>query len=76
MGVKCQVYYPVFAIDDEVNFLLLCSSRELSTSGARSALPMGVASEAIVKLFLFEYRLKVSSNVSIIFDLQKILFSS
>jgi hypothetical protein len=39
--------------------------------GARSVLPMGVASEAIVGLYLFEYRLKVSLTVIIIFYLHK-----
>jgi hypothetical protein len=43
-----------------------------NSSGARSALPMGVAPEAIVELYLFKYRLKVSSSATIIFDLHKI----
>jgi hypothetical protein len=59
MGVKCRVYYLIFATDDKVAFLLLHSSRELSSSGARSALPMGGAPKAIVELYLFEYMLKV-----------------
>jgi hypothetical protein len=43
------------------------------SSGARPALPMGVAPEAIVEC-LFEYRHKVSSNASRIFDLRKNIF--
>jgi hypothetical protein len=40
MGVKYQVYYLVFATDVEISSLL---------SGARPALPMGVAPKAIVE---------------------------
>jgi hypothetical protein len=72
MGVKCRVHYLVFTTDDEVEFLLLHSSRVFESSVARSALPMGVAPKAIVVLYLFEYRLKVSSASLIIFILHKI----
>jgi hypothetical protein len=41
MGVKCQVYYPVFATDDEVDFLLLHSSQELSIIGCAISAPNG-----------------------------------
>jgi hypothetical protein len=42
-------------------FLFICvnACQEIS-SGARSALPMGVAPEAIVEKYFFEYRLKYS----------------
>jgi hypothetical protein len=43
------------------------------SSGARSALPMGLAPKAIVELYLFEYRLKVSSGFFIIFVLLLLL---
>jgi hypothetical protein len=39
MGVKCQIYYQVFATNDEVNFLLLHSSRELSIIGCTISAP-------------------------------------
>jgi hypothetical protein len=35
---------------------------------------MGMAPEVIVELYLFEYRLKVSSSVTIIIDLHKIFY--
>jgi hypothetical protein len=35
------------------------NSRQEISSGARSALPMGVAPEAIVEKVFFEYRLKI-----------------
>jgi hypothetical protein len=47
-----------------------CSSMvvdNIQSSCVRSALPMGVDPEAIVELYLFKYRLKVSSNLIIIF---------
>jgi hypothetical protein len=72
MGVKCRVLYLVFTTDDEVKFLLLHSSQVFESSGARTGLPMGVAPEAIVELYLFEYRLKISSGLLRIFDLHKI----
>jgi hypothetical protein len=43
----------------QIFFRLLCSIiHEKTSSGARPALPMGVAPEAIVKKNYFEYRLK------------------
>jgi hypothetical protein len=58
MGVKRRVYYLVFTIDDEVDFLLLHPESSTciktfflvtsSLSGAWSALPMGVAPEAMM----------------------------
>jgi hypothetical protein len=47
----------------------------IQSSGARSALLIGVAPGAIVELYLFEYRLKVSLGFIIIFVLQKIFFT-
>jgi hypothetical protein len=43
----------------------------MHSSGARSALPMGVAPEAIVELYLFKYRLKISLSLIIIFVMHK-----
>jgi hypothetical protein len=40
-------------------------------ASARSVLPMGVAPEAIDGLYLFEYRLKVSLSLIVIFALHK-----
>jgi hypothetical protein len=59
----------------KLSFYSFVIANNCQSSGARSVLPMGVAPEAIIELFYFEYRLKVSSNVSIIFDLHKIFFS-
>jgi hypothetical protein len=71
MGVKCRVHYLVFTTDDKVEFLLLHSSQVFESSGARPTLPMGVAPEAIVEFYLFEYRLNVSSSLIIIVILHK-----
>jgi hypothetical protein len=57
-----SIFY-IFILDENCQLL-----------GARSALSMGVASEAIVKLYLFYYRFKVSLSISLIFDLHKIFF--
>jgi hypothetical protein len=46
------------------------------SSGAWLALPMVVTPEAIVELYLFEYRLEVSSGLLITFVLQEIFSPS
>jgi hypothetical protein len=52
MGVKCEVYDLMLSIDDEVEFYSLHKRLYLSTSsGARSALLMGVSLEAIVEFY-------------------------
>jgi hypothetical protein len=53
---------------------VFCSSMvvdNIHSSGGWSALPMGVAPEAIVELYLFKYSLKISLSLIIIFILHK-----
>jgi hypothetical protein len=59
----------------ELNFQSFVIFEKKSASGVRLALPMGVAPEATVEIYLFEYRLKFSLNVIVIFVLHKIYLS-
>jgi hypothetical protein len=69
MGVKCQVYYLVFATDDEVNFLLLCNSRELSIIRCVTNAPDGSSPRGYDGVLAADYRLKKSGLPSTISSL-------
>jgi hypothetical protein len=73
-GSELLILLSMFFTDDEVNFYSFIVANICQSSGARTTLPMRVSPEAIVELYLFEYRLKVSSSATIIFDLHKIFF--
>jgi hypothetical protein len=74
MGVKCRVYYLVFATDDEVDFLLLCNSQELSIIGCVTNAPDGSSPRGYDGVLAADYRLKKSRLPSTISSL--VLYSS
>jgi hypothetical protein len=53
-------------------FLLLHNNRELSTIGCTISAPDGSSPQACIQIIFYEYRLKVSSSATIIFDLHRI----